>query len=64
MTASPPINNTCNFGIDIPTKEELIINKIPDKELTTFFGCEKVKYLDLDLLLKLFQIILINAQCV
>ena len=33
IVASPPINNTCNYGIDIPTKEELIINKIAEKDL-------------------------------
>jgi amidophosphoribosyltransferase len=50
VIASPPINNTCSYGIDIPTKEELIINKIPEKDLHHNFGCERIKYLDLSLL--------------
>ena len=50
VIASPPINNTCSYGIDIPTKEELIINKIPEKDLHEYFGCERIKYLDLSLL--------------
>jgi len=52
VIASPPINNKCNYGIDIPTKEELIINKISEKDLHKYFGCEKIKYLDLSLLNK------------
>jgi amidophosphoribosyltransferase len=50
IISSPPINNTCNFGIDIPTKEELIYNKINHKKIHKYFGCELVRYLDLDLL--------------
>ena len=50
VIASPPINDTCVYGIDIPTKEELIINNIDGTKLHEYFGCEKIKYLDLDLL--------------
>ena len=50
VIASPPINNTCVYGIDIPTKEELIINNIDETKLHEYFGCEKIKYLDLELL--------------
>lgn len=50
VIASPPINDTCVYGIDIPTKEELIINNIDETELHKYFGCEKIKYLDLELL--------------
>ena len=50
IIASPPIYNTCNYGIDIPTKKELIFNKIEEKEIHNYFGCEVVKYLDLYLI--------------
>lgn len=50
IIASPPINNTCNYGIDIPTTEELVINNINEKNLSIYLGCEKIRYLDLELL--------------
>lgn len=50
IIASPPIVNTCNYGIDIPTKKELIFNNIDSFNLHDFFGCDTLNYLDLKLL--------------
>ena len=50
VIASPPINDTCKYGIDIPTKEELIYTKLNAIELANEFHCEMVRYLDLKLL--------------
>ena len=50
VIASPPIVNTCNYGIDIPTKEELIFNNVDYFDLHEFFGCDTISYLDLELL--------------
>lgn len=47
--ASPPIDDTCIYGIDIPTKEELIFNSYNKKEdLVSFFKCDSIKYLHID----------------
>ena len=36
--ASPPIKHPCYMGINIPTKEELIYNKMPFENLASHFG--------------------------
>ena len=36
--ASPPIRHPCYMGINIPTKEELIVNKIDLDGLASHFG--------------------------
>lgn len=46
---SPPVVSPCNYGIDIPTREELIYNTYPgEKELTEYFGCTSLKYFNLE----------------
>ena len=46
---SPPVVAPCNYGIDIPTKEELIYNTYPgEKALTDYFGCSSLKYFNLE----------------
>ena len=47
--ASPPIEDTCIYGIDIPTKEELIFNSYNNKQdLVSFFKCDTIKYLNIN----------------
>lgn len=46
---SPPVKKPCNYGIDIPTKKELIYNThSSEKELTKYFGCSSLKYFNLE----------------
>lgn len=51
--ASPPVNNVCNYGIDIPTKKELIYDE--HINLKNYFECDSLKYLPLHQVLSLFD---------
>ena len=44
---SPPLKSPCFFGVDIPTKEELIINKMNIPEIIKTTGIESLIYLDI-----------------
>ena len=47
--ASPKIRYTCEYGIDISDKNNLLVNKFScDKDIIKFLGCDSLKYLDLD----------------
>lgn len=47
--ASPPLTSPCKYGIDIPTREELIFNNIESsKKMCDFFNCESIKYISLN----------------
>lgn len=53
--SSPPIIGTCNLGIDIPTKEELIYNHFNDPEkLREYLDVDSVKYLRIPDLQQIF----------
>lgn len=53
--ASPMIINTCYWGVDIPTKEELIANTYKTEEqIAKQIGADSVKYLPLETLQKYF----------
>lgn len=41
---SPPIINICKYGIDIPTKKELIYNNT--KDIRKYLNCDSIKYFD------------------
>jgi amidophosphoribosyltransferase len=46
--ASPPVVNSCYFGIDIPTSEELVYNSFPSNELMTIqYNVNSFKYMEL-----------------
>lgn len=48
-SASPMIINTCSWGVDIPTKEELIAyNYIREKEIAKQIGADSLKFLTLE----------------
>jgi amidophosphoribosyltransferase len=49
---SPTITDICKYGIDIPTKEELIANKMSITEMNDYFGTSSLKFLEIDLLMK------------
>lgn len=44
----PPHKNPCAYGIDFPTKEELIANKYSMEEIKKYFECDSVAYLSLE----------------
>ena len=48
----PPHRFPCAYGIDFPTKEELIANKYNTEDLRKYFECDSVGYLSLDGMLK------------
>ncbi len=53
--ASPMILNTCDWGVDIPTKEELIANKFDnEKEIARAIGADTVGYLAFTTLKEIF----------
>jgi len=43
--ASPPVVGPCYYGIDTPTKEELIANRMPIEDIAEFIGVDSLKYL-------------------
>ncbi len=46
--SSPEIKYPCFFGIDIPTREELISNRLTPEEIAKEIGADSVKFLDLE----------------
>jgi amidophosphoribosyltransferase len=45
--AAPPIYNRCQYGIDIPTKTELVANNVDITEMAAYFGCDSLEYIPL-----------------
>ena len=45
---SPPVKNPCFYGIDIPTKEELIANKHSIDEIAVLANLDSLQYLSID----------------
>lgn len=52
---SPPVSNPCYYGINIPTKEELLINNKNLDEIVNDFNLDSIKYLDLKNLNNVFD---------
>ena len=46
--ASPPITGPCHYGIDTPTREELIASRHSIEEIREFLGVDSLGYLSLD----------------
>jgi len=46
--ASPPVIGPCYYGIDTPTKEELIATKFSVEEIRKFIGADSLRYLSLE----------------
>ncbi|KAL3286563.1 hypothetical protein HHI36_001065 [Cryptolaemus montrouzieri] len=53
--ASPPIRYPCYMGINIPTSEELIANRLKLDEIAQKVGADSLKYLSVDGLLQAAQ---------
>jgi len=45
--ASPPVVGPCFYGIDTPTREELIANRMNLEEIRGFIGVDSLRYLSL-----------------
>ena len=45
ISASPPVAFPCHYGVDFPDIEELVINKIPEKDMPSYFGVQSITYL-------------------
>ena len=46
--SSPPLRHPCFFGIDIPTREELISNRMEPDEVARHIGADTVRFLPLE----------------
>jgi amidophosphoribosyltransferase len=49
---SPPITGPCHYGIDTPTREELIAATHSTEEIRQFLGVDSLAYLSLDGMLR------------
>ncbi len=48
--ASPMVANPCYFGIDMPQREEFLVNKVPTDVLNTFLGVDSLGFLSAEAL--------------
>ena len=46
--ASPPVKFPCYYGIDTPTKEELLASKYTIKEIQKYIGVDSLNFISLD----------------
>ena len=46
--SSPEIRFPCYFGIDIPTREELISNRMKPEEIAAYIGADSVRFLPIE----------------
>ncbi len=46
--ASPPVIGPCYYGIDTPTREELIANRMSVGDIAAFIGVDSLRYLSLE----------------
>ncbi len=46
--ASPPVIGPCYYGIDTPTREELIANQMELEDIRKFIGVDTLRYLSLE----------------
>ncbi|KAF6204732.1 hypothetical protein GE061_018893 [Apolygus lucorum] len=60
--ASPPLRYPCFMGINIPTSEELIANKLDNMKLATHTGADSLAYLSVDGLKKAVRLNIKNTK--
>ncbi|KAK7283535.1 hypothetical protein RIF29_13108 [Crotalaria pallida] len=51
--ACPPIIGSCYYGVDTPSSDELISNRMSVDEIREFIGCDSLAFLPIDSLQKL-----------
>jgi amidophosphoribosyltransferase len=49
--ACPPVANPCFYGVDFPTKEELLVNNMTMEEIREFLNVDSIGFISLDGLL-------------
>jgi amidophosphoribosyltransferase len=49
--ACPPVRHPCFYGVDFPTREELLANQMPLSEIRNYLEADSVEYLSLEGLL-------------
>lgn len=49
--SSPPIISPCYYGMDFPTKDELIANRMSVEEICKYIGADSLRYLSMEGLL-------------
>jgi amidophosphoribosyltransferase len=47
-TAAPPLRSPCYYGIDMPSKEEFIANKLTEEEICKELGADALFYQDIE----------------
>ncbi|MCK5582884.1 MAG: amidophosphoribosyltransferase, partial [Elusimicrobiales bacterium] len=52
LIGSPPITNSCYYGIDTPTRKELIATKLKIEGIRKFINADALHYLSLENLIK------------
>ena len=45
---SPPVKNPCFYGIDMPTKDELVAARVPEADWARTFGVDSVTFLSVE----------------
>jgi amidophosphoribosyltransferase len=53
--ASPPIRHPCYYGIDFPSREELVANQRTIEEIRDYLGVDSLAYLSLEGMLAAMQ---------
>jgi amidophosphoribosyltransferase len=53
--ASPPVRNPCYYGIDMPTRGELIASRMSTEEIREHLGVDSLGYLSLEGMLESVQ---------
>ena len=46
--ASPPVKFPCFYGIDTPTREELLASKFSIREIQKYIGVDSLNFISLD----------------
>jgi amidophosphoribosyltransferase len=46
--SSPPVKSPCYYGMDFPTREELIANRMSKEELCKEVGADSLEYLSIE----------------
>ncbi len=54
--SSPPIISPCFYGIDMPTKEELIASHMTVEEIGKYLGVDSIGYLSIDAMLSMHSL--------
>jgi len=53
--SAPPTRGTCHYGIDMPTRSELIASRLSVEEIRESIGADSLGYLSLDGLRRISQ---------